>query len=124
MRVSILSSRDTIPNVVFKLSFNVTFGPPSRLLCYHSSDSFAFFNSRDDPNLSREVIKSQYVNSLQTDMTRVTIKVDQPNREERTYLCEVTVEGRVNITSGIYAYDPKNTTTTTVTVTGEWQLYA
>ena len=73
----------------------------------------------DGPNLSRKVIRSRYVSSSQPDMTRVTVKVVQPIREERTYLCHVTVEGRVNITSGVYAYDPKNTTTTTVIVTGE-----
>ena len=120
MRVFILSSRDTDPNVVFTLSFNVTFGPPSRLLCYHSSASSAFFNSRDDPNLSREVIRSQYTSS-QPDMTSVTVKVDQPIREGRMYRCEVYVEGRVGIVSGItYAHNTKGSIrSTNVTVTGE-----
>ena len=120
MRVSILSSRDTDPNVVFTLSFNVTFGPPSRVFCRYGSTTI-LNNIRDDySDLSREVIRSQYVNSSQPDMTRVTVQVDQPNIEKRTYLCEVTVEGRVNITSGVYNYDPKNTTTTTVTVIGKY----
>ena len=121
MRVSILSSRDTLSNIVFTLSFNVTFGPPSRVYCtYNGATNPLLFNVRGDhPNLSREVIRSQYVNSSQPDMTRVTVKVFQPIRESRAYLCQVTVEGRVNIDNGAYAYDPKNTTTTTVTVTGE-----
>ena len=120
MRVSILSSRDTLSNIVFTLSFNVTFGPPSHVLCYNNKQTAAFFNMRGDgPNLSRKVIRSQYVSSSQPDMTRVTVKVVQPIRENRAYLCEVTVEGRVNIASGVYAHDPKNTTTTNVTVTGE-----
>ena len=120
MRISILTSRDTDPNVVFTLSFNVTFGPPSRVLCYHSSDSKAFFNSRDHPNLSREVIRSQYADS-QPDITHVTVKVDQPIREGRMYRCEVVVEGRVGIVSGtLYAHDTKGSIrSTNVTVTGE-----
>ena len=66
MRVSILSSRDTIPHVVFTLSFNVTFGPPSHIYCVYNrkgqTTKIAFFGARDDhPNLSREVIRSQYV---------------------------------------------------------------
>ena len=103
MRVSILSSRDTDLNVVFTLSFNVTYGLPSRVLCYHNKQTAAFLNSRDNPNLSREVIRSQYTSS-QPDMTRVTVKVDQPTREERMYRCEVVVEGRDNIVSGTYKH--------------------
>ena len=119
MRVSILSSRDTIQNVVFTLSFIVTFGPPSRVLCYRNNHRDAFFNSRDAPNLSREVIRSQYVSSSQPDMTIVIIKVDQP-REDRSYRCEVVVEGRKGIVSGTYAHDQKNVKTTNkITVTGE-----
>ena len=124
MRVSILSSRDTSdPNVVFTLSFNVTYGLPSRVLCYHNKQAAAFLDSRDDPNLSREVIRSQYVNSSQPDMTRVTVKVDQPIREDRSYRCEVVVEGRVNIVSGTYTYlkmgPPIQDNSSTVNITGE-----
>ena len=118
MRVSILSSRDTDPNVVFTLSFNVTFGPPSRVFCRYGSTTI-LNNGRDHPNLSREVIRSQYVNSSQPDMTRVTVKVDQPFREERTYICQVTVEGRVNIVNGFYAHDTKGSGVTNVTITGK-----
>ena len=119
MRVSILSSRDTVPNIVFTLSFNVRFGPPSRVLCYYNYQSLAFFNERDDnPNLSREVV-SQYVSSSQPDMTLVTVKVEQPFREERIYICAVTVEGRKNIVNGTYDYDTMGTGTTTVNVAGE-----
>ena len=102
MRVSILSSRDTDPSVVFTLSFNVTFGPPSHVLCYHDKQPKAFFNARDYPNLSREVIRSQYVDSSQPDMTRITVKVDQQIREGRLYRCVVIVEGRNDIASDTY----------------------
>ena len=52
MRVSILSSRDTDPNVVFTMSFNVTFGPPSRVYCVYirkgQTVKTFFFDERDD----------------------------------------------------------------------------
>ena len=104
MRVSILSSRDTDPNVVFTLSFNVTFGPPSRVLCFFNNQNFITVRG-NHPNLSRKVIRSRYTSS-QPDKTRITVKVDQPIREGRTYRCEVDVEGRKNIVSGTYALLP------------------
>ena len=119
MRVSILSSRDTLSNIVFTLSFNVTFGPPSRVLCFRNNQPNAFFNARDAPNLSREVIRSQYVSSSQPDMTRVTVKVVQNTREGGTYACQVTVEGRGNIVSGDYNHDTKGSGVTYAMVTGE-----
>ena len=124
MRIFILSSRDALSNIVFILSFNVTFGPPSVVLCYHNKRSTAFFNVRgDDPDLhvSREVIRSRYVSSSQPDMTRVIVKVGQPMREERTYWCQVVVEGRVGIVSGTYTYDEKGTlgATNELAITGE-----
>ena len=103
MRVSILSSRDTDPNVVFTISFNVTFGPPSLVLCFYNKQRFARLRGDN----SYEVIRSRYVSSSQPDMTRVTIKVDQPFREERIYSCNVTVEGRKNITNGTYNFSGK-----------------
>ena len=120
MKVSILSSRDTLSNIVFTVSFIITFGPPSRIYCtYSGATNPLLFNIRDDhPNLSREVIRSQYVNSSQPDMACVTIKINQP-REKRTYECEVTVEGRVHIDSTNYNHDPKGTGTSNVTITGE-----
>ena len=123
MSVSILSSRDTLSNIVFTLSFNVTFGPPSRVLCYNNNQPVAFFNARNHLNLSREVIRSQYVNSSQPDMTRVTVKVVQPFREDRFYRCEVVVEGRKNIISGTYKHlqmgPPSPNSSSTVIITGE-----
>ena len=45
--------------------------------------------------LSREEIRSQYINISQPDMTRVTIKVNQPIKEGRIYK---------NIVSGAYHF--------------------
>ena len=121
MRVSILSSRDTLSNFVFTVSFNVTFGPPSRIYCtYIGATIPLLFNVRDDhPNLSREVIRSQYVDNSQPDMTRVTVKVEQSMKLERTYICQVNAEGRMNIVSGSYDFLQKGYGITTVTVTGK-----
>ena len=124
MRVSILSSRDTDPNVVFTLSFNVTFGPPSRVYCVYirkgQTMKTAFLNVRDDnTQLSCKIIKSYYGNCSQPDMTHVSVKVEQRFKEERTYECAVTVEGRVNIAGSTnYAHDTKGTGASNVTVTG------
>ena len=68
--------------------------------------------------LSREVIRSHYINSSYPDMTRVTLTQTSP-RQPRTYTCTVTVEGRVNIVSGVYDFDNKGSGTTTVSITGE-----
>ena len=124
MRVSILSPRDTFSNVELTLSFNVTFGPPSRVWCVYirtgQAMKIAFLNVRDDnTQFSRKIIRSYYGGILQPDMTRASIKVEQPIKEERTYECEVTVEGRVNIVNGTYTLDNKGSGITAVTVTGE-----
>ena len=119
MRVSILSSRDTVSNIVLTLSFNVTFGSPSLVFCRYGKDT-VLNNKRDHPNLSREVIRSQYVDSSQPDKIRVSVKIDQPNREGRTYRCEVVVEGREGIVSGTYAHlTIGQIRSSTVTITGE-----
>ena len=75
---------------------------------------------RDDKTqLSREVISSFYDSISQPDMTHVSVIVEQPIKEERTYESEVTVEGRVNIVNGTYYYDPRGKGLTNVTVTGK-----
>ena len=103
---------------MFTLSFNVTFGPPSRVFCRFESKTI-LNNKRDHPTLSREVIRSQYVNSSQPDMTRVTVKVVQSIRVEGMYSCQVTVEGRRNIVSGTYKHDTKGIGVANATITGK-----
>ena len=126
MRVFILSSRDTYSNITFTLSFNVTFGPPSRVFCNYNNKVTILHNERSDdhPSLSREVIRSQYVSSVQPDMTRVLVKVVQPIRVKRIYTCQVNAEGRMNIVGGDYDYLQKGDGTTTVTVTGTCMMTA
>ena len=121
MKVTIISSRDTDQNIVFTLSFNVTFGPPSRVLCSYNNQKFIAVRG-NHLNLLREVIRSRYTSS-QPDMTRITVMVDQPIREGRTYRCEVFVEGREGIVNGTYTYLPMGppalNSSTNVTISGE-----
>ena len=124
MTLSILSSRDAVPNIAIALSFNVSYGPPSRVLCVRigtPGPAVTFLNERDpNPKLDREVIRSRYINSTLPDMTRVTVRPGPQPREVATYTCFVHVESRINITSGIYDYDEKGMPgSTTVTVSGE-----
>ena len=119
MNVSILSLRDSDPNVVFTLTFNVMFGPPSHVYCAYNGQGF--FSSREHPHLSRKVIRSQYLSSSQPDMTRVTLTVEQPIKEGRTYACAIIAEGRTHIVSSTeYNYFKMGTEgISTVYITGE-----
>ena len=118
MTLSILSSRDADPNITISLSFTVSYGPPSRIRFIR--DSVQLFNTRyPSPLFTREVIRSQYINSTHPDMSRVTVNLDPQPRVGATYTCTVTVEGRTGIASGTYNSDIKGSGSSTVTVTGE-----
>ena len=124
MTLSILSSRDAFPNIAIAFSFNVSYGPPSRVLCQRIGTPgpvVTFLNTRDpNPKLDREVIRSRYINSTLPDMTHVTVRPGPQPREVATYTCFILVESRINIASGMYDYDGKGMPgSTTVTVSGE-----
>ena len=116
MTLSILSSRDADPNIMFRLSFNMSFGLPSLIKCTH--DSTVILGRGIVSGVHYEVIRSQYISSSQPDMTRLSFTQTRP-RMETTYSCTVTVEGRRNIASGQYDYDELGNGTSTATVTGE-----
>ena len=122
MILSLLSSRDTETNIVFTLSFNVSYGPPSMISCVHGNSNLLFVpkvsRGTEIAELSREVIRSHYINSSHPDITRVSITVTQP-REPRVYTCTVTIEGRVNIDNVNYNFDSKGSGTSTGSITGE-----
>ena len=122
MTLSILSSRDANPNIIFSLSFTVSNGPPSRIRC--TRDSGELLDIRGlDPRVTREVIRLRYMGNpvpTQPDMTRVTVRPDpQPRVQGATYNCTVTVEGRTGIDSGNYTISTLGSGSSTVTVTGE-----
>ena len=109
MTLSILSSRDAHPNVMFKLSFNISFGLPSLIQCTRDSTNIFQDNNQDGiaSGVHYEVIRSQYISSSQPDMTRLSFIQTRP-RIGVTYSCTVTVRGRRNIasgSSGSYDYD-------------------
>ena len=122
MKFTLLSSRNVESDVTFTLSFNVSFGPPSMIRCVDGSNTQLFdpVASRYTvvPGLSREVIRSHYINSSYPDMTRVTVTLTSPRRPS-TYTCNVTVEGRVNINNTDYSFANMGSGTTTVSITGE-----
>ena len=120
MTLSILSSRDADPNIMFRLSFNVSFGLPSRVQCTDESSRIIFFSDADGiaQGIDYEVIRSQYISTLQPDMTRLSIKQTRP-RMRMEYQCIVTVLGRRNIASGFYSDDILGSGISSITVTGE-----
>ena len=125
MTLSILSSRDAGPNIAIALSFNVSYGPPSRVLCERKDTPGAsafvqLINLRESPKLFREVIRSRFISSTLPDMTRVTFRPDPQPREGATYTCFIHVETRINIHYSGYKIVGKGMYgSTTVTVTGE-----
>ena len=120
MKLFLISSRDTDSIILFTLSFMVTHGPPSTVNCYYDGVQFLgkTQSRQEPPGLSREVIRSHYINSSYPDMTRVTLTLTAP-REPRVYACTVIVEGRVNIDNDNYDFAPMGSGTTTVNITGE-----
>ena len=118
MTFSMLSSRDAESNISYSLSFSVSFGPPSRINC--TRNNIVFLNVRaPHSQLTREVIRSRYIDSTHPDMTQVTIRPDAQSREGATYSCQVIVESRVNIDYGYYDFYMKGSGVSTVTVISE-----
>ena len=114
MTLSILSSRDADSNIMFRLSFKISFGLPSRIQC--TRDSSNLLSGRGIVSgVDYEVIRSQYISSSQPDMTRLSLNQTRP-RVGATYLCTVTAEGRA---SGTYNHDVLGSGTSSITVTGE-----
>ena len=118
MKLFLLTPRDTESNVMFTLSFTVSYGLPSRLGC---NNNLLNTNTRlpGISELSREVIRSHYINSSHPDMTRVNITVTRP-RTAVTYTCTVYVEGRINPENEItYNFRQMGDADTTASITGE-----
>ena len=121
MTLSILSSRDVDGDIMFRLSFNISFGLPSHIQCNRNSINILGGTAQGRGIVSGvdyEVIRSQYISSSQPDMTRLSFNQTRP-RIGATYQCTVTVEGRRNIASGTYNFDVLGSGTSSITVTGE-----
>ena len=124
MKLFLLTSRDTESNLGFTLSFTVSYGLPSRLVCTDGSN-IALFNPQVSrgpgvTQLSREVIRSHYINSSYPDMTRVSIKRTGQPRAAATYTCTVYVEGRTSPANRLtYNFIHMGNAATTASITGE-----
>ena len=121
MKLSLLTPRDTDTNISFTLSFTVSFGPPTKINCSHNGNEF--FSQYDSvfasPVVSREVIRSHYINSSYPDMTRV-ILTQTTSRESSTYSCTVNVTSRIGISTDSWSDAPENSVgTSTASITGE-----
>ena len=118
MTLALLHTRDVGSNVQFRLSFNVSLGLPSNITC--TRDGATIHNGRGFVSgVNYEVIRPLYVSTSQPEITRVSFEQTR-SRMGATYSCTVYVEGRVNISSGVYDYDQLGSATSTVTVTGEF----
>ena len=120
MTLTLLHTRDVIPDVQFRLSFNVSLGLPSRITC--TRDGTTIINNVRGfvSGVNYEVVRPLYVNTSQPEITRVSFEELTRPRVGATYSCTVYVEGRTNIASSTsYDFDQLGSATSTVTVTGE-----
>ena len=120
MKLSLLTPRDTETNITFTLSFTVSFGPPSEISCIlNGNEFFSQTNSTfKSVVVSREVIRSHYINSSYPDMTRVILTQTTPTRVSSTYSCTVNVTGRTNFGYN-FAHVQEGSRTSTASITGE-----
>ena len=124
MKLFLLTSKDTESNLMFTLSFTVSYGVPSRLHCV-DGNNINLFNPIASRGpfvsiLSREVIRSHYINSSYVDMTRINIKRTGQPRAAATYTCTVFVEGRNNPQNWLtYSFRQMGNAATTASITGE-----
>ena len=124
MKLFLLTPRDTESNLKFTLNFNISNGVPSRLSCSDgNSDLFDYASTSRGTEasiLSREVIRSHYINSSYPDMTRVSIERPGQPRAAVTYTCTVYVEGRDNPENRTtYDFRQMGNAITTASITGE-----
>ena len=98
-QLSLLTPRDTETNIMFTLSFTVSFEPPTEIAC--SRNGVQFFSQDDSlnvsPVVSREVIRSHYINCSYPDMTRVILTQTTP---VHLYSCTVYVYTRTGVGTG------------------------
>ena len=119
MTLTLLHTRDVGPNVQFRLSFNVSLGLPSRITCTRDSTTILHSGRGFVSGVNYEVVRPLYVSTSQPEITRVSFEELTRPRVGATYSCTVYVEGRVNITSGVYNFYQLGSATSTATVTGE-----
>ena len=122
MTLTLLNPRDEGPNIHFRLSFYISFGLPSRILCTLGTTTI-YSGEGIVSGLNYEIVRYLYASSSQPDVTRVSFEqVKARTGAPYMYSCTVTVLGRINIASGSsggYNYDVLGSATSTAPVTGE-----
>ena len=111
------------PPFSITLSFTITFGLPSRMVCTRDGIDLGFENSLTGTRgqlsgVSYTVVDPWYMDNSHPPAVRISFYQSQIARAATTYSCTVYVEGRKNITSG-YDFDQLGNGTTTATITGE-----
>ena len=99
MKLHLLSSRAADSSMFqAKLTFYVSSGPPSRVVCTykHGSSSESKISSFQ---IHREVIRAHYADGALPDVTRIVLE-QIITRRQGVYRCTVTVEGRTGIQPG------------------------
>ena len=124
MKLSLLTPKEAVSNLDFTLSFTVSNGGPSRLRCVIGSNTLLFSETLSRgptvSQLSREVIRSHYINSSYPDMTRVSITRTGQLRAAATYTCTVFVEGRTSPANRLtYNFIQMGSGVSTASITGE-----
>ena len=120
MKLHLLTPRDTETNIIITLSFTVSFGPPSEINCSRNGVEFftKYNSSTASAVVSREVIRSHYMNSSYPDMTRV-ILTQTTSRESAMYSCTVTVTGRSAVSTSSFSNSQLGDGTSTASIIGE-----
>ena len=124
MKLFLQTPKEAVSSLGFTLSFTVSNGVPTRLHCVDGNNVNLFnpIASRGPfvSALSREVIRSHYINSSYPDMTRVSIARTGQPRAAVTYTCTVFVEGRVNPENGpTYNFRQMGNGVSTASITGK-----
>ena len=119
MTLTLLHTRDVGPNVHFRLSFNISLGLPSRMIC--TRDSMLLKLGRGFVSgVNYEVIRPLYVSTSQPEITRISFEEAQI-KSAASYSCTVYVEGRTNINASAtsYNFDQLGSATSTAMIDGE-----
>ena len=124
MKLFLQTPKQAVSSLSFTLTFTVSNGVPTRLHCVDKNNINLFnpTHSRGPfvSHLSREVIRSHYINSSYPDMTRVSIARTGQSRAPATYTCTVYVEGRVNPENrNTYNFRQMGNGVSTVNITGK-----
>ena len=123
MKLTLHTSNVAEPPFPITLTFTITFGLPSRMVCTRDGTDLGFKNYLTGTRgqlsgVSYAVVNPWYMDNSRPPAVRMSFYQSQIARAATTYSCTVSVEGRKNVTGG-YDIDQLGNVTTTATITGE-----